>query len=71
MRAERLSPKDNKIIAVGDASPEKQYKAEQVLDVDGDIVMPGLINTHTHVSTRFSVHWLMMFQIDYTATSSH
>ncbi|MDK9759403.1 amidohydrolase, partial [Vibrio sp. D173a] len=42
--------KDNKIIAVGDASLEKQYKAEQVLDVDGDIVMPGLINTHTHVS---------------------
>ncbi len=42
--------KDNKIIAVGDASLEKQYQAKQVLDVDGDIVMPGLINTHTHVS---------------------
>ena len=42
--------KDNKIIAVGEASLEKQYKAKKVLDVDGDIVMPGLINTHTHVS---------------------
>ncbi|USD64680.1 amidohydrolase [Vibrio sp. SCSIO 43136] len=42
--------KDNKIVAVGDASLAKQYKAKQTLAVDGDIVMPGLINTHTHVS---------------------
>jgi len=42
--------KDNKIIAVGDKALSKQYKADKVLDVDGDIVMPGLINTHTHVS---------------------
>jgi len=42
--------KDNKIIAVGDASLTDEYQAEIVLDVDGDIVMPGLINTHTHVS---------------------
>ncbi|MGR5238331.1 amidohydrolase [Vibrio alfacsensis] len=42
--------KGNKIVAVGDASLEKRYHASQVLDVDGDIVMPGLINTHTHVS---------------------
>ena len=41
---------NNKIIAVGDASLAKKYKATKVLDVDGDIVMPGLINTHTHVS---------------------
>ncbi|CAH0537141.1 amidohydrolase [Vibrio marisflavi] len=40
----------NKIIAVGDSELAKQYQAKQVLDVDGDIVMPGLINTHTHVS---------------------
>ncbi|MDV2336340.1 amidohydrolase [Vibrio cholerae] len=42
--------KENKIIAVGDAELAKQFQAKQVLDVDGDIVMPGLINTHTHVS---------------------
>lgn len=42
--------KDNKIIAVGETSLENQYEAKQTLDVDGDIVMPGLINTHTHVS---------------------
>lgn len=40
----------NKIVAVGDASLADDYEAEDVLHVDGDIVMPGLINTHTHVS---------------------
>ncbi|HDZ9337398.1 TPA: amidohydrolase [Vibrio cholerae] len=42
--------KENKIIAVGGVELAKQYQAKQVLDVDGDILMPGLINTHTHVS---------------------
>lgn len=42
--------KGNKIVAVGDESLIKQYSSDHVLDVDGDIVMPGLINTHTHVS---------------------
>lgn len=40
----------NKIVAVGDGALAKKYKAKTVLDVDGDIVMPGLINTHTHAS---------------------
>jgi len=40
----------NKIVAVGGASLAQQYTATKVMDVDGDIVMPGLINTHTHVS---------------------
>ncbi|MFA0085708.1 amidohydrolase [Vibrio sp. 10N.261.51.F12] len=42
--------KDNKIIAVGDQSLAEHYEAQHTLNVDGDIVMPGLINTHTHVS---------------------
>ncbi|WP_272582334.1 amidohydrolase [Providencia sp. PROV257] len=42
--------KDNKIIAVGGPELAQRYQAPNVLNVDGDIVMPGLINTHTHAS---------------------
>lgn len=39
-----------KIVAVGDSSLAKTFDSRQVLDVDGDIVMPGMVNAHTHVS---------------------
>ncbi|MDK7758639.1 amidohydrolase [Providencia rettgeri] len=42
--------KGNKIIAVGGPELTQRYQAPNVLNVDGDIVMPGLINTHTHAS---------------------
>ncbi|HEM8294107.1 TPA: amidohydrolase [Providencia stuartii] len=42
--------KENKIIAVGGPELAKDYQATNVLNVEGDIVMPGLINTHTHAS---------------------
>lgn len=42
--------KNNKIIAVGGPDIAKDYQAKTVLNVEGDIVMPGLINTHTHAS---------------------
>lgn len=42
--------KENKIIAVGGPELAKDYKASNILNVEGDIVMPGLINTHTHAS---------------------
>lgn len=42
--------KGNKIIAVGGPELTQHYQAPNVLNVDGDIVMPGLINTHTHAS---------------------
>ncbi|MDD9194914.1 amidohydrolase [Aliivibrio sp. S3MY1] len=45
-----IAIKGNKIVAVGDQSIAKNYTAKTVLDVDGDIVLPGLINTHTHAS---------------------
>ncbi|HIF9255325.1 TPA: amidohydrolase [Photobacterium damselae] len=42
--------KGNKIVAVTDGSDIKEYQSVKTIDADGDIVMPGLINTHTHVS---------------------
>ena len=42
--------KGNRIVAVGDEKILLKYKGKKVIDVDGDIVMPGFINTHTHVS---------------------
>lgn len=42
--------KGNKILAVGNADLLKNYQSPKILDVKGDIVMPGLINTHTHAS---------------------
>ncbi len=42
--------KGNKIIAVGDDSLSKKFRSGNVLDVDGDLVMPGMVNAHTHVS---------------------
>ncbi|PSW16896.1 amidohydrolase [Photobacterium sanctipauli] len=45
-----VAVKENKIFAVTDGNDVNEYKAEKTIDADGDIVMPGLINTHTHVS---------------------
>jgi cytosine/adenosine deaminase-related metal-dependent hydrolase len=42
--------KDGKILAVGPAAIAARYHAAKTIDAAGDIVMPGMINTHTHVS---------------------
>ncbi len=42
--------RDARIVAVG--SPEEiaaRYTAEETIRTDGQVVMPGLVNTHTHV----------------------
>jgi len=42
--------KDGRIVAVGPAADlGGRYEAEQTIDCAGQVVMPGLINAHTHV----------------------
>ncbi len=45
-----IAVKGKKIIAVTDGKDVENYQAKTSIDAEGDIVMPGLINTHTHVS---------------------
>ena len=45
-----VAVQDNVIVAVTDGSNLEEFEAKKVIDADGDIVLPGLINTHTHVS---------------------
>ncbi|GAB4574030.1 MAG: amidohydrolase family protein [Anaerolineae bacterium] len=45
-----IAIKANKIVAVGPADAiEAQYEAGEVLDCQGQIIMPGLVNAHTHI----------------------
>src|SRR6186713_1452714 len=40
----------DRIVAVGPAAVAREYKAPRTLDAKGDIVLPGMINTHTHAA---------------------
>jgi len=45
-----VSIKDDKIIAVGSRSEvEEKYSATAIFDCGGKVLMPGLVNAHTHV----------------------
>ncbi len=39
-----------RIVAVGPASIARGFKAKRTIDAAGDIVMPGMINLHTHTA---------------------
>lgn len=43
----------NKISSVGRINPEQVNPDAEIIDVTGKIVMPGLINTHVHLSQQF------------------
>ena len=41
--------KGNSIVCVGDShSIKKEYRAERVIEAKGKVIMPGMINVHTH-----------------------
>ena len=44
---------NSKIVEVG-SFPESKYRADQVVDAKGKVVMPGLINTHHHLYSTFA-----------------
>ncbi|MCJ7434712.1 MAG: amidohydrolase family protein [Anaerolineales bacterium] len=45
-----VAVKDDSIIAVGpEADIKKKYSAKEIIDCAANILMPGLINAHTHV----------------------
>lgn len=42
--------KNGKIVAVGNSSEiVRQYQSKQIIDATGKAIIPGLINTHTHI----------------------
>jgi 5-methylthioadenosine/S-adenosylhomocysteine deaminase len=42
--------KDSRILAVGPVALAANYTAPKTINAHGDLVMPGMINTHTHAS---------------------
>ena len=47
---------DNRIVAVGDseALDKNDFAANKLIDAKGKAVLPGLVNTHTHLVGAFN-----------------
>ena len=44
-----IAIKDGKVLAIGKAADMRGQRARQTLNAAGKVIIPGLINTHTHV----------------------
>lgn len=47
---ETIVVRDGRVLAVGDATLATRYDATRTVDLDGRLVVPGFIDTHTHIS---------------------
>jgi len=45
--------KDDTIIAIDSGEPSQEILAEKIIDAKGNIILPGLINAHTHIAMSF------------------
>lgn len=50
--ATSMAVKDGRILAVGDAALAGRFAAEEIVNLEGKTVMPGFIDSHTHVRGR-------------------
>ena len=48
--AKAMAIRGDRIVAVGGDEIEQQFNARRTIDLDGQFVMPGFIDTHTHLS---------------------
>lgn len=48
--ASAMAVRGGQIVAVGDATLLEHYTAERTVDLDGRTVMPGFVDSHTHIS---------------------
>ncbi|EQB4334363.1 amidohydrolase family protein [Clostridium botulinum] len=45
---------DSKIIAIGNVESELIKSNVEIIDANGKIIMPGLVNTHVHLSQQLA-----------------
>ena len=57
LQATALVVKDGKFIYVGDEAGLSAYEGE-VTDLDGKFIMPGIIDTHVHVTTSIGFAYM-------------
>ena len=50
---------DHILAAGNDPDIRQQYTAIQTIDCQGKILMPGLVNAHTHAAMSYFVAWRM------------
>lgn len=61
--ASTLVVSGEKIVAVGDAATAAQYTAPSVIDLQGRTLMPGFIDSHTHIYGR-PPHYIDLTEVE-------